>query len=205
MTSSGANLQSLLKAASVAFHRRLHEHPLLLGLIRPSLTTVNYVRTLEVLHRAYAPIEATIAGFAGGSASPLPFALIERAALIERDLAFHGVRQWPAAQTSPPVIDTLPRLLGMLYVIEGASLGGQVIARHIAASIGAVPGAGADFFNFGNGDATSRWKSFWTVSAKVCRPIDVEEAVDACRAGFSFFHRVFSDTPDHGRLQSVRA
>ena len=59
-----------------------------------------------------------------------------------------------------PSVDTLPGLLGCLCVSEGASLGGQVITRHLRASLGLTPSTGGAFF-FGVGEPTGQcWKTF---------------------------------------------
>ena len=53
-----------------------------------------------------------------------------RAHLIPEDLAVPP-SALPLCPTLPP-LDTLPRLLGAMYVMEGSTLGGQVIARQLA-------------------------------------------------------------------------
>jgi heme oxygenase len=47
-----------------------------------------------------------------------------------------------------------------LYVLEGSTLGGQLISRHINLVIGLAPGHGCDFFS-GHGGATGEmWQRF---------------------------------------------
>ena len=50
--------------------------------------------------------------------------------------------------------------MGCLYVLEGASLGGQVITRLVQDRLGIGPeDGGAFFYGYGNGTA-ARWESF---------------------------------------------
>ena len=59
-----------------------------------------------------------------------------------------------------PRIDTLPQALGCLYVIESATLGGQLVTRHLQENLGLTPRSGSAFF-YGYGMQTgARWKSF---------------------------------------------
>jgi heme oxygenase len=62
----------------------------------------------------------------------------DRVPLLEQDLRALGNAGRPSA---PPRldIDTFAQALGLLYVVEGSSLGGQVIGRAIVKTIGAVP------------------------------------------------------------------
>ncbi len=66
------------------------------------------------------------------------------------DLAWLGLDA--AALAALPRSARLPRLaapvdaMGALYVLEGASLGGQIIARQLKGQLGVVPGAGGTFF-----------------------------------------------------------
>lgn len=53
-------------------------------------------------------------------------------------------------------------LIGTLYAIEGATLGGQVISRHLQTTLGLTASTGARFFN-GYGDTLStqqHWQEF---------------------------------------------
>src|SRR6185503_21311529 len=57
-----------------------------------------------------------------------------------------------------PEIAATAELAGRLYVLEGAALGGQVLARTLARRWQLTPGTGAAFF-FGDGPAATkrRW------------------------------------------------
>jgi heme oxygenase len=79
--------------------------------------------------------------------------------LLNRDL--------DALRIAPMVRDDLPRVrltdraaLGAMYVMEGATLGGRVILRHVAATLAVGPSTGAAFFH-GYGEETgARWRAF---------------------------------------------
>jgi heme oxygenase len=60
------------------------------------------------------------------------------------------------------VLETTAQLFGCLYVLEGATLGGQIITRHLHASLGLTPETGAAFFAGYGARTGSRWKEFGT-------------------------------------------
>ena len=62
-------------------------------------------------------------------------------------------------------LDTLARVLGSMYVIEGAAPGGQTIAPRLKASMGLVPGAGASYFHGFGGATGAMWRDFRVVAS----------------------------------------
>ena len=46
-----------------------------------------------------------------------------------------------------PLVETFAQTLGCPYVLEGATLGGQVVGRHLRENLNLSPENGAAFFN----------------------------------------------------------
>jgi len=59
-----------------------------------------------------------------------------------------------------PDLRTPARLFGCLYLIDGATLGGQVVTRHLQASLGVTPMSGGVFFSGYAEHKGSHWKAF---------------------------------------------
>jgi heme oxygenase len=123
------------------------------------------MRVLRTFYGFYAPVEAQLARLAP-AAPPLGVPLRARAALLERDLVALGTP--PREMPLLPRCTVLPRLscpehfAGCLYVLEGASLGGQIVARAVDERLGVAGDRGAAFF-VGDGAATpERWKRVLT-------------------------------------------
>ena len=81
---------------------------------------------------------------------------------LERDLAFFG--QTPDSNSMPstylPPMRADAGLLGSMYVIEGSTLGGQLIAGMLETKLSLSNGEGYSFF-VGAGSSTGRrWKAF---------------------------------------------
>ena len=151
---TGTSLHRELRHATGPDHRRLEAA---LDLQSQELSLERYRRVLAAFHGFYAPLEERFRRF-GPVSPPLGFALPQRARLLELDLVALGA---PAADTcceDLPEIATTAELAGCLYVLEGAALGGQVLARSVARRWQLTPSTGAAFFS-GDGPVTTkrRW------------------------------------------------
>ncbi len=132
-----------------------------LDLIGPGLGRVMYRQRLARFFGFYQPLEAELHRSSSILAGLNDFAARRKTPLLLADLDHFDVN--PAAL---PLCTRLPELrsaearYGCLYVLEGATLGGQVIGRHLRERLGIEPHSGGRFFA-GYGDRTgSMWHSF---------------------------------------------
>ena len=86
-----------------------------------------------------------------------------------------------AAPEAPPPVGSLGEALGLLYVLEGSTLGGKVIRRQVEASGGDM--AGLTFLDPYGAQAGERWRSFLAVLDRAAGA-EPEGAVAGARAGF---------------------
>ena len=183
-------LRQQLKRGTADLHRRLEID---LGLLESELSLDRYRRVLEFFVGFYAPIEAGLARVAAAG-PPLGLPLRARAALIEGDLLSLGLS--PQQIADLPRCADLPRLssteeaAGCLYVVEGACLGGQVIAPALRERLGVTKGSGASFF-IGDAEGTrARWSLFLAWLEGLVRAGSVTaEIVGSARATFLAFAR----------------
>ena len=76
--------------------------------------------------------------------------------------------------------------LGRMYVMEGSTLGGQYIARHVEETLGIRPGEGNSYFR-GYGDATGeRWREFREV-LKALPDTETDTVIASAREMFAIF------------------
>jgi heme oxygenase len=92
------------------------------------------------------------------------FAPRRKIPLLEQDLEFLGydreaVQALPRC-SDPPAVASLPETLGSLYVLEGSTLGGQVIARRLERSLGLTEGRGYAFFRSYGREVGAMWRAF---------------------------------------------
>jgi len=136
----------------------------LMPVMHDALTPEGYVHVLLALLDVYVALEVRLAR------SPLPGAFDHRpgrwSGLIRRDLQALGVRTVPRGPAEGAVPFGEWEALGCLYVLEGAALGGQVIARHVRRRLRLAPEAGLAFFTGGGADAGRSWRAFRVAAAQ---------------------------------------
>jgi heme oxygenase len=192
-------LRQQLKRETAELHRRLERD---LGLLEGDLSRERYRRVLEFFFGFYAPIEAGLARVASGR-PPLGLPLRARTALIESDLLSLGLSRREIADlprcADLPQLSCREELAGCLYVLEGACLGGQVIARALRERLGVARGNGASFF-IGDADGTLvRWSSFLAWLEDLVRAGSATaEIVASARATFLAFARWVERGGVHG-------
>ncbi|MEO6419102.1 MAG: biliverdin-producing heme oxygenase [Polyangiaceae bacterium] len=148
------SLRHMLKRGTAGPHRRLEAQ---LGLLEPGLDTRRYRRVLELLYGFYSPVERSLMCFA----SLVPFPLRARSAQLEDDLTALGLHPAELAGlpqcADAPTLSCSEDLAGCLYVLEGASLGGQVAAPVLRERLGVAKGRGASFFAGDEASTPARW------------------------------------------------
>ncbi len=111
---------------------------------------------------------------------------VPAAVLGERPVDWGGV---VGASTEGPAGKAA--FLGAMYVLEGSTLGGRYIARHVESILGIAPGVGDAYFQ-GHGEATgAMWRE---VTARIAEVPDAHAAVviQAARRAFQAFGQALS-------------
>ncbi len=84
-----------------------------------------------------------------------------KAPLLAEDLRCLGVDPGQVPDCGDlPALSALPEALGCLYVLEGSTLGGQVLSRHVREAMDIVPGRGGSFFASDGRDVGAMWRAF---------------------------------------------
>lgn len=148
---NGSGLRDALRAATLEAHERLHWHRGFAGIAAGQISRGEYCSLLTRLLGLYLPLELAL------GVRP------ERSLWLQADLrclqASHAGSRVPLCKSLPRV-DNHAQQLGVRYVIEGAALGGQFLAKRLDAVLGHGREAGRRFF-IGRGTATGRaWRSF---------------------------------------------
>lgn len=180
----------MILAALKVHTREQHERvEAALPLLRPDLTGAQYRRLLERFWGYYHPVEARLAALRGWGAWGIDPAERAKLPLLERDLRALGLAQ-SALDGLPrcaalPALAALPQALGCMYVLEGATLGGAVIARHLRPRW--TPEHGAAFFASYGPEVGTRWKRFGAAltAYAAARPDDEAAILHAAHATFA--------------------
>ncbi len=123
-----------LRHATVARHRLVEDHVVMRPLRDPHLTQGSYLLALEALLRAFRPIDAAIEASLNSLPAPtLPagFEYVPRAPLLQADIADLTAGLALPSQTEPRLALSPEALPGVLYVMEGATMGGRMLAPQL--------------------------------------------------------------------------
>ena len=172
-----ATILERLRDETAHQHRSLEAH---LPLLDPTLTRPMYAELLRRFWGYYDPIEEALLTAMQRGSMDFDYASRLKTPLLENDLNALGEPSFARLRcTRLPTLAMLPQLLGSLYVIEGSTLGGQVITRHLAAHLGLRPESGCGFFN-GYGPATGpRWRSFRAFLTEAAGSLDQDDLIVA--------------------------
>jgi heme oxygenase len=100
-----------------------------------------------------------------------------------------GASETHATRASVPAFDSTAAWLGSWYVIEGATLGGQILAPHFSEHFGLMPNSGVRYFS-GYGPRTgSMWNAFRALLVEAIEPAAAEAAIDGARRTFVHLHQ----------------
>jgi heme oxygenase (biliverdin-IX-beta and delta-forming) len=155
------SILATLKQATWPHHERLEKK---LELLNPGFSRPDYIRLLQAFWGYYRPMEIRLEAIPELVGWLPDFFQRTKLPLLETDLRILGIDG--DTLTRLPVCRELPdcnnfaSALGCLYVLEGSTLGGQVISRHLKRSLNLDAQNGASFFT-GYGDATgAMWGEF---------------------------------------------
>ena len=136
---------------------------------------LSYRRLLEKFYGFYAPLEQHLLRVAGLEKAVPDLASRMKAHLLREDLKDLGgdALILPLCQSLPP-LENVAEALGCLYVLEGATLGGQILSRHAKNALGITPLYAGRFFSSYGGQVGSMWKRF-SQSADACCELHPQE------------------------------
>ena len=192
-------LRTSLRHATHYHHVQLNQHPLLTGLTKPDYPLANYRKLLVAYFHLYQALEDRINQFLSTQSCAFDYTARCKLPWLLKDITFfqedpQAPSNVPRRAMALPEIDNVSQLIGVLYAIEGSTLGGQLISRSMAEHHGLTPREGACFFN-GYGERTSSlWQDFLCFSETIFGD-DVQcqaAKVAACQT-FQLFKQVLDD------------
>ncbi|WP_025111481.1 biliverdin-producing heme oxygenase [Pseudomonas sp. H1h] len=179
-----------LRAGTAELHIALEKR---LPFFSDQLDADAFHRLMQAYYGFYQPLETALLDSA---CIPADFDLAPRlkTPTLQRDLhnmgeSTQGLERLPICRKLP-VIDSGAACLGVLYVLEGATLGGQILRREIATRLSLDADNGAAFLDVYGAATGRRWRDF--IEYLGACPMDVDEraaVVAAAQTTFSCFER----------------
>ena len=177
-----------LRAGTAELHIALEKR---LPFFSEQLDANAFRRLMQAYYGFYRPLESALLASACIPAD-LDIAPRLKTPTLQRDLhalgeSPEGLEHLPLCRQLP-VIESSAACLGVLYVLEGATLGGQILRREIATRLSLDADNGAAFLDVYGAATGRRWRDF--IEYLGARPMDVAEraaVVAAAQTTFSCF------------------
>ena len=203
----------MLRALTRADHARAEQHPLMARLLTGRAGRDGYARYLAQLLHVHTTLEPLLRRLAAndrlfqGIVRPHHF----RVPALCADLAFLGLPAIPSHHHVSPhaplpatrlfcdrlnalAAEMPATLLGDLYVLEGSTNGGQIIARALRAALGLPDGTGTAYLDPHGPAQRERWKQFKAgLDALAVHPAQREAIVAAGNDAFRGIHDIMED------------
>ncbi|MFO1500637.1 MAG: biliverdin-producing heme oxygenase [Verrucomicrobiota bacterium] len=163
-----------------------------LGLLDKALSLGTYRQRLEQFYGFYRPVEGHLGALGDWRKRGLDVQERRKVPLLEADLRALGVETPESLPlcTELPDLGGVPEAFGCLYVLEGATLGGQFITEHLQRTLGLGPDNGARFFNSYGERVPEMWRSFGATLVAFASTAEIENAVvSAAGETFESLHR----------------
>lgn len=174
---TGGRVREALRAATRDAHARLDAHPVMTDLLSGAGGRARYASLLRHYAQLYAELEAALDR--GQDKLPNAFAWPECRKLpwLEADLRFFGIDA-PQATRAGDAIASKAVAIGLLYPLEGATLGGQAISKRLRRVLDVDETRGARFFA-GYGPRT---RERWEATCLALEEIADDDAAIECAA-----------------------
>jgi heme oxygenase len=149
-----------LRNTTASSHEALESLPASKKIIDPAVTKSEYTTYLSLMYSVIHDTETLIFPVLENSIPDLH--LRQKSAALAADLNFLGanlpLNHSPLKTTNYSANTAFA--LGVMYVIEGSTLGGRVIYKNIHSALGYTEASGAAYFAGYGGTTGSKWKSF---------------------------------------------
>lgn len=189
MLTSTETLSHILKRETLSQHKAVEQA---LPLFRREFSKVDYAQMIQRSFSFFKNYEEQMQQW---KHLDVPFLeeRLKRVEWLENDLKFLGSATNPKDLYSPLEISTKPAALGAMYVIEGSTLGGQLIVRHLKTQLD-LPEAALHFYNGykeRTGEFWLKFKNYLDNSSEASEEF-ITSAVASARITFEIYEKYLS-------------
>jgi len=151
-----------LRLETSGAHASIERSPAMRAIFSEGFLLDDYGTLLRRLREFYFPLEREIF-------SELPAGVAEKleqrrkSPLLDADLRAIGDTSDLASDVVIPRLGSFERKMGAFYVVEGATLGGQIIRKHLHRHFGATVAGALSFYSGYGKQVAQEWRAFGTL------------------------------------------
>lgn len=174
-----------LRTATMSAHQSLDK--MLIPHIKGMQTPQQYADLLRCFYGYFTPVEEKLAAYLSDERVPA-FTERRKANVISNEL--HEMGEAPAEEkaTETPNIDSISKAFGAMYVLEGSTLGGKIIAKIIGSNLDKDPST-LRFFNYYGDNTDAMWQSFSDALNGYAETLDEAGKQEMVQAAIDTFHQ----------------
>ncbi|WP_322906767.1 biliverdin-producing heme oxygenase [Paenibacillus campi] len=158
------NILERLRIDTADAHQQIENNSYARSMMDKTMTLPQYTNYLQLFYGFLQPLEQRALHSGLPQQLGLDMNMRGKTALLERDLLHLGLTTQQLSElplcTELPDISTAERLIGCFYVIEGSTLGGQIITKQLMKFLPVEPEAGISYFNGYGQHTRDQWLSF---------------------------------------------
>ena len=191
------SMMARLRAETRDAHDLVEGLPYSESILDETVSRGRYIAQLHAWHAAHVALEGALEASPNDRVRAVWDQTAPRAGWLAQDLEAldpqglqamdavqRGAYQWARAIEEVAASDPVG-LLGHLYVLEGSSLGGMVLCKHLGAALELTPEAGLRYYTGYGRETAARWRVF---KARMDEAVDTPEAqervLDQARRAF---------------------
>ncbi|MEY9093779.1 biliverdin-producing heme oxygenase [Paenibacillus sp. RC84] len=196
---------SRLREETAPFHDQIEQNAYAKAIMDKSLTIETYKTYLEKFYGFILPSEKALSALPEWEKLGFDIESRLKTPLLENDLEQLGltkrqIEELPQCGTLPDV-STLSRALGYLYVLEGSTLGGQLITKQLKAILSVDPEVNGRYFNSYGAELRTKWSEFREFLLENVKEEEQEQVLAAAKETFILLDQWLKEA--HGSQAAV--
>lgn len=175
-----------LKRSTLSEHAELEKK--LVFRIKNIRDVAGYAELLRLMYGFYKPLQDSFYPLVSNKVNGNDFSL-RISGLIIDDLQYFQPHSSPYIPlcANIPIINSVASSIGAMYVTEGSTLGGQIIAKMISRQLNIPPDNGFAFFNAYGDETPAKWKKFKEIINQPRNENERREMTETAKKTFSTF------------------
>ncbi|WP_138754298.1 biliverdin-producing heme oxygenase [Paenibacillus sinopodophylli] len=181
-----------LREETAPNHDQIESNPYAKAIMNQTLSQEEYTLYLEKFYGFIKPAERIIAQLSGWGEFKSSLGERAKAPLLERDLLVLGksaeqINELPEC-SGLPELTTVAQAFGYMYVIEGSTMGGQIITKQVRKflPLAEQENKGTEYFNAYGTETRAKWAEFrGVIEQSVASEEAAQQVIDSAKDTFN--------------------
>lgn len=175
------NILTRLKEETAPYHVQTEQNPYASAITGGTITLERYRSYLEKFYGFVRPVESELAEHPAWAQYDFDFESTQKAGLLEKDLEHLGLSRQNVLELpicpDVPGTSTFAQAVGVMYVLEGSILGGQMIIRMLKPILSVTEDTNGHYFNSYGIHTRDKWKAFQGLLMQVADSKEQEDQI----------------------------